>query len=201
MAPKAESTCCDVFLGDSPKLSDSSKCVPDISSGHSFLAPKWLWSILRVFVASGKLTVLLLMKLNLARKSVKIELDVRSHKISGKVLNIIIRLTMKYPLFRYIIGVLTHTTAWDGYWGGDEILKWDLINIASPHLTYQHNVPSLASSCLMDPRGSEGDPECIFLLLTHTNQLLLVTFCVITAGNRAIFSDTRTNGWTDRHRS
>ena len=30
-------------------------------------------------------------------------------------------ITRKYPLFRCILGVLTHTTAWD--WGGDESLK------------------------------------------------------------------------------
>ena len=30
--------------------------------------------------------------------------------------------------------------------------------------------------------GSEGDPECIFLLITHTKELLLVTVCDDTAG-------------------
>ena len=29
----------------------------------------------------------------------------------------------KYPLHRYILGVLRHTTAWDRHWGGDETLK------------------------------------------------------------------------------
>ena len=29
----------------------------------------------------------------------------------------------KYPLHGYILGVQTHTTAWDLHWGGDELLK------------------------------------------------------------------------------
>ena len=33
--------------------------------------------------------------------------------------------TRKYPLCGYILGVLTHTTALDRLWGGDETLtKW-----------------------------------------------------------------------------
>ena len=33
--------------------------------------------------------------------------------------------TRKYPLRGYILGVLTHTTALDRLWGGDETLtKW-----------------------------------------------------------------------------
>ena len=31
--------------------------------------------------------------------------------------------TRKYPLRGYILGVLTHTTAWDPHWGVDETLK------------------------------------------------------------------------------
>ena len=31
--------------------------------------------------------------------------------------------TRKYPLCRYILGVLTHTIAWDRQWGGDETVK------------------------------------------------------------------------------
>ena len=31
--------------------------------------------------------------------------------------------TKKYPLRRYILGVLMHTTAWDRHWGSDETLK------------------------------------------------------------------------------
>ena len=42
---------------------------------------------------------------------------------------------------------------------------------------------------------SESDPECILLLLTHTEQLLLVTFCDTTAENGAIFRiHRRTDG-------
>ena len=29
------------------------------------------------------------------------------------------------------------------------------------------------------PQQSEADPECIFSLLTHTKELVLVTFCLI----------------------
>ena len=32
--------------------------------------------------------------------------------------------TRKYPLRGYILGVLTHTTAWDRHWEGDEKLIW-----------------------------------------------------------------------------
>ena len=31
--------------------------------------------------------------------------------------------TRKYPLRGYILGVLTHTTAWDRHWRGDETLN------------------------------------------------------------------------------
>ena len=31
--------------------------------------------------------------------------------------------TRKYLLRRYILGVLTHTTAWDRQWGGDETMN------------------------------------------------------------------------------
>ena len=37
--------------------------------------------------------------------------------------------TRKYPLRGYILGVLTHTTAWDQHWWGDETLNWLLIII------------------------------------------------------------------------
>ena len=36
-------------------------------------------------------------------------------------------ITRKYPLCGYILGVLTHTTAWDRNWGGDETLKLVLV--------------------------------------------------------------------------
>ena len=36
---------------------------------------------------------------------------------------ILLRYTRKYPLRGYILGVLTHTTALDRLWGGDEPLN------------------------------------------------------------------------------
>ena len=38
--------------------------------------------------------------------------------------------TRKYLLRGYILGVLTHTTAWDQNWGGDETLKLVLVYVA-----------------------------------------------------------------------
>ena len=38
--------------------------------------------------------------------------------------------TRKYPLRGYILGVLTHTTAWDRHWKGDETLKLVLVYVA-----------------------------------------------------------------------
>ena len=53
----------------------------------------------------------------------------------------------------------------------------------------------------MDPRAlqrSEGDQDCIFSLLTHTKQLLLVPFCDTTAGIGAEMKcDTQREGQTD----
>ena len=43
---------------------------------------------------------------------------------------ILYRYTRKYPLRGYILGVLTHTTAWDRHWGGDETLKLVLVYFA-----------------------------------------------------------------------
>ena len=40
------------------------------------------------------------------------------------------QMTRKYPLRGYILGVLTHTTAWDQHWGGDETLKLVLVYVA-----------------------------------------------------------------------
>ena len=39
-------------------------------------------------------------------------------------------ITKKYRLCRYILGVLTHTAAWNQQWGGDETLILVLINVA-----------------------------------------------------------------------
>ena len=104
-----------------------------------------------------------------------LELPVASNSFfySGKE---ILGCTWKYPLRGYILGVLTHTTTWDQHWGGDEILKWVLMHVAWLNLTYQRNVRSSASPCLMDPRVLRGDPECIISLLTHTKELLLITW-------------------------
>ena len=43
----------------------------------------------------------------------------------------------KYLLHGYILGMLTHTTAWDQHWGGDEITE------------VSSNTSSLASPCLI----------------------------------------------------
>ena len=40
------------------------------------------------------------------------------------------KLTRKYPLCRYILGVLMYTTAWDRLWEGDKTLKWVLKYVA-----------------------------------------------------------------------
>ena len=62
-----------------------------------------------------------------AKKIVK--RDLFSYLWTAKVQNIYLRInfmhyeiTRKYPLRRYILGVLTHTTAWDQLWGGDRTL-------------------------------------------------------------------------------
>ena len=45
-----------------------------------------------------------------------------------------ILITRKYSLRGYILGVLTHTTAWDGLWGGDVFLRFYIRSSASPHV-------------------------------------------------------------------
>ena len=57
------------------------------------------------------------------------------------------------------------------------------------------------------PLGSEGDPGCTFFLLTHTKQLLLLTFCDTAADTevsvrkhgrkRKQKQKRKRNGWTD----
>ena len=42
--------------------------------------------------------------------------------------------TRKYPLCRYILGVLMHTTACDLLWEGNEMLKWVSIYVAWLHV-------------------------------------------------------------------
>ena len=77
-------------------------------------------------------------------------------------------ITRKFPLPRYILGMLMHTTAWDQHWGGDEILKLVLAHVVSLvwlPLTYQYNLRTLASPHLKDPRESEGDRDFKFFTL------------------------------------
>ena len=102
-------------------------------------------------------------------------------RISQSSLNAIY-LTRKYPLRGYILGVLTHTTAWDQLWGGDLFLR--------SYIRYRHNLTGLLElwpNWEYAPRlrlGGSGPTwgvrvtqDAHFSLLIHTKQLLLVTFC------------------------
>ena len=92
-----------------------------------------------------------------------------------------------FALRVHILGVQTHTNACDQHWGGNERLKWVLINVAWLRLA------SWTSGILGWPR----------ILIFHSwrilKQLLSVTFCDATAWIGASFSDTQpqTNGLTD----
>ena len=55
--------------------------------------------------------------------------EVISEKHNKKHKNFLLANTRKYPLRGYILGVLTHTTAWDRHWGGDETLKLVLVYV------------------------------------------------------------------------
>ena len=57
------------------------------------------------------------------------------------------QITRKYPLRGYILGVLTHTTAWDRLWGGDVFLRLYIRSSASPRV---------AAVGLLPPRQSRG---------------------------------------------
>ena len=55
----------------------------------------------------------------------------------------------------------------------------------------------------MELKGLRVTQNAYFLLLKHTKQLLLVTFCYTNAGIRASFrthgrTEGRKDGWTDR---
>ena len=50
---------------------------------------------------------------------------------------VILAITRKYPLRGYILGVLTHTTAWDRLWGGNVGLY--VHGSAFPRPTLQHD--------------------------------------------------------------
>ena len=98
--------------------------------------------------------------------------------------------------------MLTHTTAWDQHWGGDETLKLVLVYVAWLLLSYCRNVCNSASPHLIDPRGLVVTKNVYFSLLTHTNQLLLVTLCHAPGGigNSKVGRDvtpTQTEGQTD----
>ena len=45
-------------------------------------------------------------------------------------LSYLLSFTRKYPFRGYILGVLTHTIAWDRHWRGDETLKLVLVYVA-----------------------------------------------------------------------
>ena len=49
----------------------------------------------------------------------------------------------------------------------------------------------------MDPRGLNETQNAYVLLLTHTKELLIATFCDITKGNGVSFLVTHMNGSTD----
>ena len=95
--------------------------------------------------------------------------------------------TRKYPLRGYILGVLTHTTALDRLWEGDETLTmwfWNWahapqLRLGGSSLTwhlefwpcgfeieYTHLGFALAVAVWL---GSEGDPKCTFF--THNTYL------------------------------
>ena len=144
--------------------------------------------------------------------------------------------TRKYPLRGYFLGVLTHTTAWDQFWGGDFFLRLYIHSSASPRLTKvwlgfwnsDHVVLKLSIHSLASPRsvgvwlafwnsghvvlrstkrslasprrqwsywGLRVTKDAYFSFLKHAKQLLLVTFCETTAGNRKKWKcDRRTDG-------
>ena len=63
---------------------------------------------------------------------------------------------------------------------------------------------SSASPHLIDPRVLREIQNAYFSHLTHTKQLLLMTFCNNTAGIVGSFrthgnTDRKTDGWTDKH--
>ena len=96
--------------------------------------------------------------------------------------------TRKYPLRGYILGVLTHTTALDQLWGGDKTMniylgfaseRVFLLGIRnSDHVFLGLNTRTSAS--LWRQRSHWGlrvTQDVHFSLLTHTKQVLLLTFC------------------------
>ena len=114
-------------------------------------------------------------------------------------------ITRKYPLCGYILGMLTHTTAWDQHWGG--LKHWSefwnqQVGFALPNIVIYRSWLCLASG--LQCRGLGVTQNANFSLLTHTKKLLLVKFCDRTAETGVTFrthgrNHGRTHGWTDRH--
>ena len=95
--------------------------------------------------------------------------------------------TSKYPLCGYILGVLTHTTAWERLWGGDAFLTLYICSSASPRiaalgldcLNCEH-CRMLVSFALPCPaqQWHQCDSECIFVTLEiHLTTLFSEIFC------------------------
>ena len=135
-----------------------------------------------------------------------------------KVIQIII--TRKYPLRGYILGVLTHITALDRLWGGVKFwpcgfrIEYTHLGFASAGAVWlgiwnsDHVVLKSITHTSALPRQQQSHWglmvtwDAYFSFLTHTKQLLLVTFCETTAGNRKkwkcdVRMDVRTEGQTD----
>ena len=136
-------------------------------------------------------------------------------------------ITRKYPLRRYILGVLTHTTAWDRLLGGwtnssfglkfsrrcfSALLHSAVVWFAfwnSDHVVLKSSIRTSASPRRQRSHwGLRVTQDAYFLLLTHTKQLLLVTFCDTLAGIEVSFwtdrtgtTDGRTDGLTERRGS
>ena len=78
-----------------------------------------------------------------------------------KKLLLLLFITRKYPLREYSLGVLTHTTAWDRLWEGNETLN------EFQHFAQYCNIRSSVSPRLMDPRGLRVTWTIYSSLLTH----------------------------------
>ena len=111
-----------------------------------------------------------------------------------------------YPRSGYFLGVLTYTTAWDRLWGGEQTFWFEILSALpclvavwfafwnSDHVVLKSSIRTSASPRRQwSHRGLRVTQHAYFSLLTHTKQLLLVTFCDPTAGIWVIF---RTHGRT-----
>ena len=123
--------------------------------------------------------------------------------------------TRKYPLRGYFLGVLTHTTAWDRLWGGEQMFWFEILSALpcsvavwfafwnSDHVVLKSSIRTSAS-----PRrqlshwGLRVTQNAHFSLITHIKQLSLVTFCCTAAGIEVSFrTHGRTDGRTDGGRT